>query len=123
ELLRPGVRIQGYVDDVADPGLARPSGAGIERELVGRGIKEARIVGEAGLRAIAVMDVEIDHRDAGEAVRLARPQRPNRDIVEEAEAHRPPRLGMMAGWAHRAEGVVGFARDDRIDGSDYRPGG
>ena len=89
---------------------------------MGRGIEQARILGEARLRAVAVMDVEIDDRDAGEAVRLARPQRPDRDVVEETKAHRPPRLGVMTGRAHRAEGVVGFARHDRIHGGDHGPG-
>ena len=69
------------------------------------------------------MDVEIDDRDAGEPVHLARPQRADRDVVEQAEPHRPAGLGMMAGRADGAERVVGLAADNRIDRGDDRAGG
>ena len=88
-----------------------------------RGVEQAGIVLEDGLRAVAVMHVEIDHRDPREAVHLARPQRADRDIVEQAEPHRPAGLGMMAGRAHGAERVVGLARDDGIDRGGDGAGG
>jgi hypothetical protein len=44
-----------------------------------------------------VVDVEIDDRDALEAVRLQRMRSADRDAVEDAEAHRAPALGVMAG--------------------------
>ena len=73
--------------------------------------------------AVAVMDVEIDDGHAGEAVHLARPQRADRGIVEEAKPHRPLRLGMMARWADRAKRVVGLVCHDRIDRGDDCAGG
>ena len=42
---------------------------GIERELVGRDVKHARIVVEHPLRAVAVMDVDVDDGDACRPVR------------------------------------------------------
>ena len=105
------------------PGLAAPAGAGIERRLVRRGIEQAGIVPETGLRAVAVMHVEIDHRDPRETVHLARPQRADRGVVEQAEPHRAAGLGMVPGRAHGAERVVGLARDDRIDRGGDRAGG
>ena len=69
------------------------------------------------------MDVEVDNGHTGEPVRLARSQRPNRSIVEEAKPHRPLRLGMVAGRSDRAEGVVGLFCDDRIDRGGDRAGG
>ena len=69
------------------------------------------------------MHVEIDHRDPREAMHLARPQGPDRDVVEQAEAHGPAGLGMVAGRAHGAERVVGLAGDHRIDRGDDGAGG
>ena len=102
----PDIGAQRHVDDVADPGLARRAGAGIKRILVRRGVEQAAVALEGRLRAVAVMDVEIDDRDPGEPVHLARPQRADRGIVEQAKPHRPFGLGMMAGRADGAERVV-----------------
>ena len=44
-----------------------------------------------------------------EAVLLLRVARGDRGVVEQAEAHRPRRLGVMAGRAHGDEGVVGLS--------------
>ena len=64
------------VDDlVVLAALAARAGAGIERHLVRRGVKHALVVPEDVLRAVAVVDVEIDDGDA---------------------------LGAMAAWAWRA---------------------
>ena len=64
------------------------------------------------------MDVEIDHRHALGAVVGAGVKRGNGDAVEQAESHRPRRLGVVSRRAHRAEGVVGLTRHDLIDGRD-----
>ena len=69
------------------------------------GVKEIGIVPENILRAVAVMHVEIDHRDALEPMRVTQMQCADRDVVEEAKAHRALALGMMAGRAHGAKGV------------------
>ena len=58
------------------------------------------------LRAVAVMHVEIDDRGALDAVALLRMARGDGGVVEQAEAHRPRGLGMMAGRAHGDEGVA-----------------
>ena len=78
---------------------------------------------EGRLRAIAVMNVEVDDGHAGEPVRLARPQRTDRSIVEEAKPHRPLRLGMMARRPDRAKRIVGLFCHDRIDRGDDCAGG
>ena len=65
-----------------------------------------RLVGpEDVLRAVAVMHVEIDDGRALEPVALLRVARRDRGVVEQAEAHRPRRLGVVAGRAHGDEGV------------------
>ena len=70
------------------------------------------------LGAVAVMDVEIDHGDALIAVRLARVQRADRDVVEQAEAHGARRLGVVAGRPDGAEGVGDLALGDGVDRGD-----
>ena len=90
---------------------------------MGRGIEQVFVVLERGLRAIAVMDVEIDDRHAFETVHIAGPQRADRGVVEKTETHRPIGFGMVPRRADRAECIVGLARDDRVDGGDHRAGG
>jgi hypothetical protein len=95
--------------------LAHRAGAGIERHLVRRAIHHGRVVPENVLAAVAVMHVEIDDRDAFRAVPFLRVARRDRDIVEQAEAHRRRGLGMMAGRAHRDERVCDSALHHLID--------
>ncbi len=85
---------------------------------MGRGVEQAFVGFERGLRAVAVMDVEIDDRHPLEAVHVAGPQGADRGVVEQAETHRPIGFGMVPGRAHRAKGIVGLAGDDRVDGGD-----
>ncbi len=75
-----------------------------------RGVEQGVVGLERRLRAVAVMDVEIDDRHAFETVHIAGPQGADRGVVEQAETHRPVGFGMMPGRAHRAECVVGLAR-------------
>ena len=61
-----------------------------EREaavLVERDREHARIVVERALRAVAVVDVPVDDRDAREPARAAQVVRGDRDVAEDAEAH------------------------------------
>ena len=97
-------------------GLAECAGAGIERHLVGRRVHDGRIVPEDVLGAVAVVDVEIDDGDALDAVRRLRVPGGDRRVVEEAEAHRRRRLGVVAGRPCGDEGVVDAAHDDLVDG-------
>ena len=112
----------GGVGDVADPSLARIAGARIGGALVDRGEEEGGIGLEGGLGAVAVMDVEIGHRDAGHTRFLRHPSR-HRDIGEQAKAHGPPRLGVVAGRAHRAESPLDLAGRHRPRRGGDRPGG
>jgi len=103
---------QGGVDDIADADEIRIAGARIERHLVARGIEHRAVVLENVLGAIAVMDVEIDDGDAACAKLALCFTGDDRDRVDEAEAHRPAALGMVAGRADGAEGISRFAQGD-----------
>ena len=100
-------RGQRRVDDgVVLAALAGGAGAGKQRHLVRRAIHHGRVGPENILRAVAVMDVEIDHRGAADAVFALGVARGDRGVVEEAEAHRLADLGMMAGRPHRDERIA-----------------
>ena len=62
------------------------------------------------------MHVEVDDRGALDAVLLLRMARGNGGVVEQAEAHRPRGLGMMAGRPHGDKGVGGLAGHHLVDG-------
>ena len=81
--------------------------------------EEIAVAFERRLGTVAVVDVEVDHGDARTPVSAPRPLSADHDIVEEAEPHWPARLGMVAGWAHRAEGVVHLAGEHRVHGSRH----
>ena len=66
---------------------------GIERVLERAHHQHALVVLEDVLGAVAVVHVEVDDRDALEAVRFERVRRGDGDVVEEAEAH-----GAIARW-------------------------
>jgi hypothetical protein len=80
-----------------------------------RGVEQTAIRLKGCLRAITVVDIEIDDSHSGEAVRFARSQRTDSGIVEQAEAHSPLRLGMMARWTNGAKHIIGLSRHHRID--------
>ena len=84
------------------PLLRRPAASGIERPLVERAEEDAVVVPEDRLRAVAVVDVEVDDRDALEAELALRRARRDRDVVEQAEAHRPVGQRVVARAAGRA---------------------
>src|SRR2546423_1064915 len=72
----------------------------IKRMLKRRHHQNAMIAGKNFLGAVAVMDVEIDDRDArkpmyGERVRCA-----DRNVVEQAKTHRARPFGMMSRRSH-----------------------
>jgi hypothetical protein len=98
--------------------LAAGAGTGKQRHLVRRAVHHGRIGPENILGAVAVMDVEIDHRGAGDTVFALGVARGDRGVVEEAKAHRLVDLGMMAGRAYRDERVVMTARHHSIGGGD-----
>src|ERR1700704_4429441 len=94
------------VDDIAvRPALAGTSGPWIERKLMGRRVEDLGVVFETVLRAVAVVDVEVEHPDAPNA-HGARRDQTDGDVVEETEAHRLRVLGMMARRPNDRDGVT-----------------
>ena len=67
------------------------------------------------LGAVAVMDVEINHRDPVQPVPGASVERPDGDRVEQAKAHGTGRFGVVPGRADGAKGVIGRAGHDRVE--------
>ena len=84
--------------------------------------EQAVVVLERRLGAVAVVDVEIDHGDTGEALGLGR-SRGDGDVGEQAETHGTVRLCMMAGRADGGEGAGGRAPGHGAHGVDRRSGG
>jgi hypothetical protein len=83
--------------------------------LVARGVEHRRVVLEDVLRAVPVMHVEIDNCDALGAVFPLRLAGDDGNGIDEAEAHRPLEIGVMARRAHRAKGVAHFPHGDRLE--------
>ena len=70
-----------------------------------------------------MVDIEVDYRHPVNAVCRTGVHGANGHIVEQAEAHRLGRFGMMAGWPDRAKGVGHPAGHHRIDSGAKRAGG
>jgi len=75
------------------------------------------------LRAIAVMHIEIHHRDAPQPVHHPRLLGADCDIVEDTEAHGDVALGMMSGRPHGTKRILELARQHRIDRGRHGAGG
>jgi len=67
-------------------------------------------------RAIAMVHIEVDDRDALQAPGIERMAGGNGNIVEEAETHRACMLGMVAGRTHRTEGGRHFLLHHQVGG-------
>ena len=89
--------------------LSRCPGARIERILMQRDKQHMRVVVERILRAVAVMHVPIDDRDAFQAAR-ARGGRCKRHVVQQAKAHARARHSVVTGWPEQREAALTFAR-------------
>ena len=110
EGLRAVTGIKRCIDDIVVlAGFRDRAGSRIERCLMRRAIEHAGIAPEDVLRAVAVVDIPIEDRDAPGAVPLLRMTRGNRRVVEEAEAHGSHPFGMMPRRAHCDEGVRDMA--------------
>ena len=81
-------------------------------------VEDAWIVVEGILGAIAVVHIEVDDGDALEPVALARVPGGDGDVVQQAEAHRLGRAGVMAGRAHGAEGGGNVSGEHRVGGGE-----
>ena len=95
------------------PHLVEGARAGVVRELVRRDEEDPRVPPERLLRAVAVVDVEVDDGDPLQAAGEGRGGA-HGHVVEEAEAHGPARGRVVPRGAHRAEGPVERRRRARL---------
>jgi len=110
-----GTEWLGAVVGILFGSLAHRPGAREKRHLVRGAIHHGFVGPEYFLGAVAVVNVEIDDRDAlGSMVCLGMARRDG-GIVEQAEAHRPFRLGVMAGRPYGNEGIGGTAAHHFVD--------
>src|SRR5271166_846775 len=120
EDLAPVTGAQGGVDDLivlaAVPYLPR---ARKEWHFVRRGVHDGSVIPKDVLRAVTVMDVEIDDRDALGAIDRLGVTRGNGSVVEETESHWRRDFRMMARRARGDEGVSDLAGHHLVD-SEYR---
>ena len=100
--------------------LPTPRSSGVRRcrgssgHLVDGGEEDGRVVLEAGLGAVAVVDVEVDDRDARQTPCGAAHARAATATLENRQ--KPiglVRLGVVAGRAHGAEGAARLPRGRR----------
>ena len=82
-------------------------------EHFGRGVKRL-------LRAVAVVDIEIDDQDSLQLKTLLGVLRRDGDIVEHAESHRLVRLCMMTGRTRKRERILDFAVQHCLDAYERR---
>ena len=97
------------------------AGAGVQRPLVERDVEDVGVGVEHLLGAVAVVRVDVDDRHALAA--RSELGRDDRDVVQQAEAHRLARTRVVAGRTDRQERAVGVARDQRVDGREPGTGG
>src|SRR3546814_13337944 len=97
ELRRPGKGGQRQVRDVVElaPLPPRPRSR-VERPLVAGGEEESRVGPDNGLRAVAVIHVEVNGRDALHAMDGAGLKGPDSDGADHGAAPRPSRPGLGA---------------------------
>jgi hypothetical protein len=84
--------------------LGRCAAAGVVRELMHRQVEHARVVPEDVLRAVAVVDVPVEDRDA-RGPRGPRRRRGDRDVVDQAEPHRLRDRRVVPGRPHDRQTV------------------
>ncbi len=94
--------------------------AGVKWHLVGRGKEAPRLIPQQVLGAVAVMDIEINDRDALQTVVIQRMYGRDGDGSEQAKAHRRFGFGMVTGWAARDKGGLGISRQHCIHGGTGR---
>ena len=108
-------------DGVALAGLVVPAGPGVQRPLVVADEQHPRIGVERGLRAVAVMGVDVDDDDALAGV--GQRGGDDRDVGDDAEAHRLHGGGVVARRAHGAERGVAVTTAQRLDRRQPGAGG
>jgi len=95
----------------------------IKRRLMQRNIEKRRVRLKRGLRAVPVMDIEVDDGNASQAMRSARVLSADRDTIEQTKTHRGGRLGVMSGGANGAKDVASLARHHSVYPGANAPGG
>ena len=80
-------------------------------------VEDGVVGGEDVLRSVAVMDVEVDDRDAADSALQLHVACRDGDVVHQAEAHRTARRGMVARRPHERKGA-GLRRLDRTTGRE-----
>src|SRR3989442_13343941 len=94
-----------YVEDIAmRSALSGSAGPRIKRVLMGRRVEDLGIIFETVLRAVAVVDIEVEHAQAANAPGACR-QEAYGDVVDQAEAHGLRVLGVVAGRPYHRDGV------------------
>jgi len=115
------------VDREAEPRPLTPltgaAAAGIAALLMHAHIEHAGVAPEDRLGAVAVVHVPVDDQHPLQPVlRLGMAGRQG-DVVEDAEAHAPLRLGVVAGWAQGGERPLYAAAEHRIHRHQGSAGG
>ncbi|GBD18780.1 hypothetical protein HRbin27_01280 [bacterium HR27] len=75
--------------------------------------EDRRVVPKGVLRAVAMMDIPVEHHDALDTAALGMAHRDD-DVVEHAEPHAPVAHRMVTGRAHQAERVTRATVEHRI---------
>jgi hypothetical protein len=73
---------------------------------------------EQVVRPVAVVDVPVEHQDPFDSPSFDRLMCRDRNVVEQAEAHRSLRLSVVAGRAVAAEATRGFAVEQHVHKRD-----
>lgn len=124
--LAPGPGGEAHVDGRAASGslarLSRRSGARVEGVLVERDEEDRVVRLEDLLGPVPVMDVPIDDRDVREPG-STRGRGRDRDVVDEAEAHRGSGPRVVAGWTEQGDRAFAGIPHQGIGEIGRRPGG
>ena len=111
-------RRQGYVQgETSFPSacaISRRSGSGVMRILVDARVENVRRFAERVLGPVSVMDVPIQNQDPLDLVLLLYVDRGDRDVVEQAEAHRAIPLGVVPRGSHGTEGSANLPIHHRV---------
>ena len=112
--------VDGEALAVAGAGLLQPARARVEGRLVGRHVEDAAVGVEGVLGAVAVVDVPVEDRHP--LTPIGEGRRAHGHVVEQAEAHGLGVGGVVAGGADDAEGGVGLAPVEAVDGVEAGAG-
>ena len=95
--------------------LLDPTGAWVERVLVGGDKKDPPVVGETVLGPVPMVYIPIHDQHPFQPVPFAEAAGGDGDVVEEAESHRPISFGVVPRRTHQGEAIVSLAGHDRVD--------